>query len=68
MPMDGRLRRVIEWSKGQDPSAMYVATVDGERWTIRLGEFPDEPLYALAIDGVEVVRFDDWPPLWTRPA
>ena len=46
---------------------MYVAEVDGERWTIRLGDFPDEPLYALAIDGVEVLRFDDWPPLWARP-
>lgn len=46
---------------------MYFAEVDGRRWTIRLGEFPDEQLYALAIDGVEALRFDDWPPAWTRP-
>jgi len=66
--MDARLRRAIVWTKGQDLSAMYVAEVDGARWTIRLGDFPDEPLYTLAIAGVEVLSFDDWPPAWTRPA
>lgn len=65
--MDARLRRAITWSKGHDPSVMYTAEVDGARWTIRLGEFPDEPLYTLAIDGIEVLSFDDWPPAWTRP-
>lgn len=65
--MDARLRRSIVWSKGHDREVMYFAEVDGRRWTIRLGEFPDEQLYALAIDGVEALRFDDWPPAWTRP-
>lgn len=64
---DERLQRAVVWSKGHAPEVMYVAEVDGRRWTIRLGEFPEEPLYALAIDGVEVLCFDDWPPAWTRP-
>ena len=68
--MDARLRRAIVWSKGQDAlkEELYVAEVDGARWTIRLGDFPDEPLYTLAIGGTEVLSFDDWPPAWTRPA
>lgn len=65
--MDGRLSRPVIWHKGHVLEDMYVATVDGQRWTIRLGEFPEESLYALAIDGEEVLRFDDWPAAWRRP-
>lgn len=60
------LARAIVWSKGPDPEFIWVAEVDGERWTIRLGDFPAEPLYTLVIAGREARSFDDWPPAWRR--
>jgi len=46
---------------------MFEAEVEGLHWTIRLNDFPDEPAYTVLIDGDEVMHFDDWPPVWTRP-
>jgi hypothetical protein len=39
----------------------------GLEWRIRLGDFPAEPLYTLAIDGTPIESFDTWPAAWTRP-
>lgn len=43
------------------------ATVEGKPWTVRINDFPDEPLFTLLIAGVEVMHFDDWPEFWHRP-
>jgi hypothetical protein len=63
------LRRWIPWRA--DNSARrerFVASVEGRIWTIRLNDFPDEPLYTLLIEGVDVIHFDDWPDWWdVRP-
>lgn len=59
--------RAVTWRAGHDPEFIYVADVDGARWTLRLGDFPDEPLYTLHIAGAAVLRLDDWPPAWRRP-
>ena len=45
-----------------------MAVVEGQRWLLQLGNFPAEPLYTLVVDGVEIMSFDDWPVLWTRPS
>lgn len=62
---DPRDREVV-WAAGPDREVVYVAEVDGRRWTIRLGDFPAEPLYTLIVDGDEVLGLDDWPPAWRR--
>lgn len=62
-PLD---RRVSWRSRPQDPEHPFEAEVDGERWLIRLGDFPEEPLYTLLIDGEAVLTFDDWPATWRR--
>ena len=57
-----QLRRTVVWRTGPaSPQKMFVATVDGARWTVRLNDFPDEPLYTLMIDGAVILHFDDWP-------
>ena len=63
--MDPRTR-AISWRNGPDPEYIRVATVDGQAWVIRLGDFPDEPMYTLLVDGEPVLEFDDWPPAWGR--
>lgn len=45
----------------------YEAEVDGERWTVRINDFPAEPLYTLLVEGVEEEDLDAWPSAWTRP-
>jgi len=44
-----------------------AAVVDGERWELRLNDFPAEPLYTLFIGGVESQSFSEFPACWTRP-
>jgi hypothetical protein len=57
-----RLRRKVAWrAAGESSPEVFVAAVDGERWTIRLNDFPEEPLYTLLIDGLVILHFDDWP-------
>ena len=63
---DPLLERVV-WREGTDPDYPYLAAHAGEQWLVRLNDFPDESLFTLIVDGVEVGDFDDWPPAWERP-
>ena len=56
----------IVWQKTADPTHPYAAEFEGEKCVIRLNDFPDEHLYTLIINGVEVSDFDDWSVQWTR--
>ena len=54
----------------------WVATGDGEfpyrtehnarTFTIRINDFPAEPLYTLMVDGIAVEDFEDWPKAWQK--
>lgn len=55
------LAEKIVWQKTDDPKQPYVAEFEGEKCVIRLNDFPDEHLYTLIVNGVEVADFDDWP-------
>ncbi|CAN5220091.1 hypothetical protein BH18ACI2_BH18ACI2_03530 [soil metagenome] len=57
----------ITWHKTADPKHPFAAEVEGEKCLIRLNDFPDEHLYTLLVNGVEVTDFDDWSPRLTRP-
>jgi hypothetical protein len=61
------LEAEIEWENGTDPEYPYFAEFAGERCLIRLNDFPDDNLYTLIVDGVEIAHFDDWPEFWSRP-
>ena len=63
-------RREVEWRRpaGADPDLLYVASVDGREWALRLaGEVV--PFATLVVGGEEVasLELDDWPPAWRRP-
>lgn len=46
---------------------IYEADVGGASGQIRMNDFPDEPLYTLLIDNVEVIHFNEWPERWSKP-
>jgi hypothetical protein len=60
------LEEKVVWEKSADPAYPYTARFEGERFTVRLNDFPDEHLYTLIVDGEEVADFDDWPEQWER--
>ncbi len=64
--MSRTLQRVTFHPTG-DARVPYAALVDGERWTVRLNEFPESPfLYSLLIEGEVVEELLRWPDTWTR--
>lgn len=60
--------RPIEWEFCKTGPSRFKALVDGQRWEIRLNDFPAEPyIFTLVIDGRAVDDFNDWPATWTHP-
>lgn len=59
----------IVW-KASRPNALgivYEVSIERSEGKIRMSDFPDEPLYTLLVDGVEVIHFNDWPERWSKP-
>ena len=67
-PVQRALERAVTWTRTGAPRSPWEATVEGERWTIGLGDFPDAPLYGLVIGGTRIGPVHDWPDTWIRPA
>ncbi|MEV6924878.1 hypothetical protein AB0M46_10260 [Dactylosporangium sp. NPDC051485] len=57
----------IAWEHSGDGEFPYLAEVDGRQLTVRVNDFPAEPLYTLIVDGAELAGLDDWPGAWLRP-
>jgi hypothetical protein len=58
----------IEWQSTGNPEFPYHAFVDGERWVIRLNDWPDDPSFYTLLVGSEVVMdVPAWPDAWKRP-
>lgn len=56
----------IIWRKSDDLECPWAAEVEGHQLGLVLGDYPDEVLYTLLVDGEQVERFDNWPPSWMR--
>jgi hypothetical protein len=63
---EGLLNQSLVWEKTGDALVPYRTTIDGHALTVRLGDFPEEAMYALLVDGAVVTEFDDWPFRWRR--
>ena len=57
----------LPWEHTNDSEEPFRCTVDGHEIRIRLGDFPDEAMYLMHIDGQGVYALDDWPSAWTKP-
>ncbi|MBA3539212.1 MAG: hypothetical protein H0T79_06260 [Deltaproteobacteria bacterium] len=59
----------LAWEHTGDGEVPYRTTVNGRTYTMRVNDFPAEPLYTLLVDGTtEVEHLDDWPAAWTKAA
>lgn len=61
------LAEKIVWERGKDPEHPYATIVAGDKAVVRLNDFPDESLYTLIVNDVELLDFNDWPEPWKRP-
>ncbi len=61
-----QLEGQIVWIRTGDVEFPYAAHADDQQLKIRLNDFPDEPLYTLLADDVELRHFDDWPATWQK--
>jgi hypothetical protein len=57
----------LVWKHTGTAEFPYTAEVRGRRFTIRINDFPAEPMYTLISDGVELQDLEDWPPAWVMP-
>ena len=60
------LERPIHWRDTGDVFVPYAAESGDHALALRLGDFPAEDMYALLVDGVEVLSFSNWPERWVR--
>lgn len=58
----------ITWKHTGDGEFPYTAEVGGQTYTIRINDFPAEPLYTLISNGAELMDLEDWPPTWVFPS
>ena len=56
----------IAWEPTGDGEHAYRARADGRTWTIRVNDFPADPLYTLLVDGEAQADLEDWPAAWTK--
>lgn len=63
-----RLEQAIEWEATGDGEFPYAANLDGHRHTVRINDFPAEPLYTLLVEDQVLTDLDDWPTPWRRPS
>lgn len=57
----------VMWTHTGDVDNPYTADVRGQRYTLRLNDFPAEPAYTLMAGGHELQDLEEWPRAWVRP-
>jgi hypothetical protein len=60
------LTEAITWRKTADPEYPFTSEVNGDKFVIRLNDFPSDNLYTLLVNDKEAIDFDDWPDQWRR--
>jgi hypothetical protein len=68
MTGDEFLKQKLKWEKTPDALHPLRTQADGQELRIRIGDFPEEPMYTLLVGDQEIVQFDDWPKDWRRPS
>ncbi len=56
----------IIWKEVTPGGVEFIAEINGEKYELRMNDFPDEPLYTISYKGMEL-DFDDAPKIWKIP-
>ena len=68
LPIAARWRASpLVWERTGDGEYPYRTRASECTLTLRVNDFPAEPLYTLLVDGQEIEDLEDWPPAWVRP-
>lgn len=62
-----RLAQSIVWHRTDNGEHPYSAQLDGRTHTIRVNDFPAEPLYSLLVEHEWMADLEDWPENWIKP-
>jgi hypothetical protein len=62
-----RMAADITWSRTGDGEFPYRAGFQGHVLTLRVNDFPAEPLYSVMCEGQDLGDLEDWPSTWIRP-
>lgn len=57
----------IRWGWGDSGTIPYRVEIDGATLEILVGDFPEESMYTLLVNGRSVGESDSWPSAWIRP-
>jgi hypothetical protein len=63
---DRPLQTLVTWSPTGDALVPWSAQVEGQIWSVRVNDFPEEHLYTLLIGEKDTASFDAWPPVWRK--
>jgi acyl-homoserine lactone acylase PvdQ len=58
----------LSWTWSGDVTVGYRTTFDGHDLAVRSGDFPEEAMYLVTIDGEELYELDGWPSAWSSPS
>ncbi len=62
------INQSVTWQATGDGEFPFKAEVNGERWQIRVNDWPDEAtVYSLIVGPRAIHHFDSWPSCWVRP-
>lgn len=57
----------VAWEASGNGEYPYVAHIGDQTYSIRVNDFPAEPLYTLLVGEDPLADLDDWPVAWTKP-
>jgi hypothetical protein len=63
-----RRSTALVWEQTGDGEVPFQTKVGARVLTIRVNDFPAEPLYTLLVDGEAVEDLNDWPAAWVKPS
>ena len=62
------LSEEINWDRTARAEFPFSARHNGQKMSVRINDFPAEPMYTLIVGESEIANFDDWPQAWTKRA
>ncbi len=57
----------LVWKHTGDAEFPFTVEARGQRFTVRVNDFPAEPMYTMMARGIELYDLEDWPPAWVMP-